>query len=64
LKKKQQLRIKGHIGSFIYNNHGTGKEADRILREMKFAMSFPLLVVEPDYLLDSEVLAFSRVYTP
>jgi hypothetical protein len=23
-----------------------------------------LLVVEPDYLLDSEVLAFSRVYTP
>jgi len=24
----------------------------------------PLLVVEPDYLPDSEVVAFSRVYTP
>jgi hypothetical protein len=27
-------------------------------------LSLPLLVVEPDYLPDSEVLAFSRVYTP
>jgi hypothetical protein len=41
LKKKQQLRIKGQIGSFICNNHGTGEEADRMLREMKFFMSFP-----------------------
>jgi hypothetical protein len=41
LKKKQQLRIKGQIGSFICNNRGTGEEADRMLREMKFFMSFP-----------------------
>jgi hypothetical protein len=41
LKKKQQIRIKGQIGSFIYNNHGTGEEEDRMLREMKFFMSFP-----------------------
>jgi hypothetical protein len=26
LKKKQQLRIKGQIGSFICNNRGTGKD--------------------------------------
>jgi len=41
LKKKQQLRIKGQIGSFICNNHGAREEADRMLREMKFFMSFP-----------------------
>jgi hypothetical protein len=41
LKKKQQLRIKGQIGSFICNNWGDGKEADNMLREMKFFMSFP-----------------------
>jgi hypothetical protein len=41
LKKKQQLRIKGQIGSFICNNRGAGEEADRMLREMKFFMSFP-----------------------
>jgi hypothetical protein len=41
LKKKQQLRIKGQIGSFICNNRGAGEEADRMLREMKFSMSFP-----------------------
>jgi hypothetical protein len=40
LKKKQQLRIKGQIGSFIYNNRGTGDEADKLLREMKFPISF------------------------
>jgi hypothetical protein len=40
-KKKRQLRIKGQIGSFICNNHGAGEEADRMLREMKFSMSFP-----------------------
>jgi hypothetical protein len=36
LKKKQQLRLKGKIGSFIYNNRGVGDEADKLLREMKF----------------------------
>jgi hypothetical protein len=41
LKKKQQLRIKGQIGSFICNNRGTREEADKMLKEMKFSMSFP-----------------------
>jgi hypothetical protein len=41
LKKKKHLRIKGQIGSFICNNQGAGEEADRMLREMKFSMSFP-----------------------
>jgi hypothetical protein len=41
LKKKQQLRLKGQIGSFICNNRSAGEEADRLLREMKFVTSFP-----------------------
>jgi hypothetical protein len=41
LKKKQQLRIKGQIGSFICNSQGAREEADRMLREMKFFLSFP-----------------------
>ena len=41
LKKKQQLRIKGQIGSFICNSRGAGEEYDRMLKEMKFLMSFP-----------------------
>jgi hypothetical protein len=41
LKKKQQLRLKGQIGSFICNNRGPGDEADRLLREMKFTTIFP-----------------------
>jgi hypothetical protein len=40
LKKKKHLRIKGQIGSFICNNRGTEEEADRLLKEMKFFMSF------------------------
>jgi hypothetical protein len=40
LKKKQQLRIKGQIGSFICNSRGAGEEADRMLKEMKFFTSF------------------------
>jgi hypothetical protein len=40
LNKKQQLQIKGQIGSFIYNSRGAGEEADRMLKEMKFFMSF------------------------
>jgi hypothetical protein len=31
---------------------------------LKTKLEQALLVVEPDYLPDSEVLAFSRVYTP
>jgi hypothetical protein len=40
LKKKQQLRIKGQIGSFICNSRAVGEEADKLLREMKFETSF------------------------
>ena len=40
LKKKQQLRIKGQIGSFICNSQGVGEEVDRLLKEMKFFVSF------------------------
>jgi hypothetical protein len=40
LKKKQQMRIKGQIGSFICNSRGAGDEADKLLREMKFPTSF------------------------
>jgi hypothetical protein len=40
LKKKQQLRIKGQIRSFIYNSRGIGEEADRLLKEMIFFVSF------------------------
>ena len=40
LKKNQQLRIKGQIGPFIYNNRGVGEEADQILKEMKFSTIF------------------------
>ena len=41
LKKKQQLRIKGQIGSFICNSRGTGEEVDRMLKEMKFLQVSP-----------------------
>ena len=40
LKKKQQLKIKGQIGSFICNSQGVGEETDRLLKEMKFFASF------------------------
>jgi hypothetical protein len=40
LKKKQQLRINGKIGSFICNSRGAGEEVDRMLKEMKFFMNF------------------------
>ena len=40
LKKKQQLRIKGKIGSCICNSRGTREEADRLLKEMKFFVIF------------------------
>jgi hypothetical protein len=40
LKKKQQLRIKGKIGSFICNSRGAGEEANKLLKEMKFEASF------------------------
>jgi hypothetical protein len=40
LNKKKQLVIKGQIGSFICNSQGTGEEVDRLLKEMKFFVSF------------------------
>ena len=40
LKKKQQLIIKRQIGSFICNNRGAREEANNLLKEMKFFMSF------------------------
>jgi hypothetical protein len=40
LKKKQQMRIKGKIGPFIYNSRAVGEEADKLLKEMKFSTSF------------------------
>jgi hypothetical protein len=43
------------------------KEGDLVLLYEKKYLQHPgkfMLVVEPDYLLDSEVLAFNRVYTP
>jgi hypothetical protein len=40
-KKKQQLRIRGQIGSFICNNRAAGEEANKLLIEMKFSTSFP-----------------------
>jgi len=40
LKKRQQRRINGKIGSFICNSRAVGEEANKILREMKFDTSF------------------------
>jgi hypothetical protein len=39
LKKKQKFKLKGQIGCFICNSRDTG-EADRLLREMNFEVSF------------------------
>jgi hypothetical protein len=41
-KKKQQLRIKGQIGSFICNSRAAGEEANKLLKEMKFQPKFPM----------------------
>ena len=39
-KKKQQLRIRVHIGYFICNSRAVGEEAAKILKEMQFNLSF------------------------
>jgi hypothetical protein len=36
VKKKQQLRIKTQIGSFLCNNRAGGEEADNLLKQMNF----------------------------
>ena len=41
-KKKQQLRIKGQIGSFICKSRYALEEANKLLQDMKFRKSFPL----------------------
>jgi len=40
VKKKQKLRIKTQIGSFIRNNRVVGEEADNHLKHMNFTRSF------------------------
>jgi len=40
-KKKQQHEIKSQIGSFIFNNRVAGEEANNLLKQMDFNMSFP-----------------------
>ena len=39
-KKKSQFRIKMKVGPFICNNNIIGEEADIILKEMNFSLSF------------------------
>jgi hypothetical protein len=59
LKKKKQLRIKGHIGSFICNNRGIREEADKLLKEMEAKME--KLVKEKEQLKPMEVIPLSAV---
>ena len=40
-KKKRQLKIRGQIGYFICNNGAAGEEANKLLKEMNFSLSFP-----------------------
>jgi hypothetical protein len=35
--KKQQLNIKGQIGSFICNSRVAGEEANKLLKEINFS---------------------------
>jgi len=39
-KKKSQFKLKAQVGPFIYNARAVGEEADRLLKEMKFGLSF------------------------
>jgi hypothetical protein len=39
-KNKSQFIIKTHIGPFIFNSRAAGEEADILLRQMKFPLSF------------------------
>jgi hypothetical protein len=40
VKKKQQIKIKTQIGSFICNNRALGEEAEKLLKHMNFTQSF------------------------
>ena len=47
-KKKAQLRIKDHIGLFIYNNREAGKAAEKILEDhMRLSKSFGWTPYDP-----------------
>ena len=39
-KEKAQFRIKTQVGPFVCNTRTTWEEADNILKEMKFNLSF------------------------
>ena len=39
-KKKSQLRIKTQVGPFVCNTRKTSEEVDKMLKEMKFSLSF------------------------
>jgi hypothetical protein len=49
-------------GKIVEPEFEEGKEKE--LQNVAVMEKFKVLVVEPDYLPDSGVLAFSRVYTP
>lgn len=40
MKKKSQLRVKTQIGPFICNSILAGEEADSLLKQMRFSLSF------------------------
>jgi len=39
-KKKSQFKLKAQVGHFICNTRETREEVDRLLKEMKFGLSF------------------------
>ena len=42
-KKKSQFKLKNHIIPFICNTRAAGEEANKLLKEMKFSLSFTWL---------------------
>jgi len=40
VKKKSEFRIKTQVGPFVGNTRTVGEEVNRILKEMKFSLSF------------------------
>ena len=39
-KKKSQFKLKAQVGPFICNTRVVGEEVDKLLKEMKFSLSF------------------------
>jgi hypothetical protein len=57
----------GHSTAYYPQGNGLAESSNKTLVNIikkTLQENKKLLVVEPDYLPDSEVLAFSRVYTP